>query len=761
MRTLHKVRKLSHDNFVESYGVMSRSKSVDGRAPKAPGRAVGPTESTEMYGTFRQRNDSASSSSDENQIDRMSSDNENNNNNNNNTNRHSTSEFLPSMQSQMSTDDEQQQPSLRAQTEVQYKGPANRRLRRFSLKKFPSTGDIHKAVTRRTKSEGTEEATTKDDDHTSNNQQQSGRITSWHSQFSINRRSKTPSSTSLRGKSPKRTLFRIPALSVSHASQSGYLDRRNKKRKWEKFWCVLQNSCLYCYNSPQSEFTQDVVVLRGYVVSADISDVQRAKFTFKLEQKGGSTYHFRCDNHQGFMQWICMINKESSDADPAMSDNEILMNNVKSCAKVLTRAQSSIYPSSPQMSPSMATPPPPNTLSNHNNKSMLSRRHTADNIFRMTRQEHLDLELQKENLLREVLEQQKEIIKERNSMIPTPKQNRPYYVPLVRGANSPIPSRDEVMEKYEKVKENQQMEILKSLTQLHTRRNSVQLKIDQLSRETKPKARRSRSANRYVIQSMEARLALLQSELAEIDQEIREQHVNKEDLADNINQKRDLEIMVLDQQECIDIVKRSNPSQRRYQHRQERGRRATRRIMPSNTPISFAHDHLTSIDEASTICESDSSSTSSGLSNSCSDLDSQTSGIMAISSTPRHKITDTGSVESIDADDTSRIDCISSHDETECFRSCRSIPVSKSSSCSSDADEIMSVEGVLSDDFRSLSTSSYSDLDTDGMCRQRTSSSDESLGKKSNDIRPDVLAEIEEFEVFSKMMLQRLNSATC
>nr|XP_039248785.1 uncharacterized protein LOC120326530 [Styela clava] len=528
-----------------------------------------------------------------------------------------------------------------------------------------------------------------------------------------------------------------------------------------RFWCVLQNSCLYCYNSPQSEFTQDVVVLRGYVVSADISDVQRAKFTFKLEQKGGSTYHFRCDNHQGFMQWICMINKESSDADPAMSDNEILMNNVKSCAKVLTRAQSSIYPSSPQMSPSMATQPPPNTLSKHNNKSMLSRRHTADNIFRMTRREHLDLELQKENLLREVLEQQKEIIKERNSMIPTPKQNRPYYVPLVRGANSPIPSRDEVMEKYEKVKENQQMEILKSLTQLHTRRNSVQLKIDQLSRETKPKARRSRSANRYVIQSMEARLALLQSELAEIDQEIREQHVNKEDLADNINQKRDLEIMVLDQQECIDIVKRSNPSQRRYQHRQERGRRATRRIMPSNTPISFAHDHLTSIDEASTICESDSSSTSSGLSNSCSDLDSQTSGIMAISSTPRHKITDTGSVESIDADYTSRIDCISSHDETECFRSCRSIPVSKSSSCSSDADEIMSVEGVLSDDFRSLSTSSYSDLDTDGMCRQRTSSSDESLGKKSNDIRPDVLAEIEEFEVFSKMMLQRLNSATC
>lgn len=42
------------------------------------------------------------------------------------------------------------------------------------------------------------------------------------------------------------------------------------------------------------------------------------------------------------------------------------------------------------------------------------------NILRLNRREHLELELQKENLLREVLEQQKEIIKERNSIMSSP-----------------------------------------------------------------------------------------------------------------------------------------------------------------------------------------------------------------------------------------------------------------------------------------------------------------------------------------------------
>lgn len=222
---------------------------------------------------------------------------------------------------------------------------------------------------------------------------------------------------------------------------------------------------------------------------------------------------------------------------------------------------------------------------------------------------------------------------------------------------------------------------------------------------------------------------------------------------DNINQKRDLEIMVLDQQETIDIVKRHQRSNNnRYV---ERGRRSNRGI---SSRMSQSHEHLTSIDEISTL--SDSSSTSSGLSN-CGNNKISPNTIRTISSTPRHRRTPTA-LEEIGHEQ--NLDRITPEDE-DSYQRCHMDVVNKSSSCSSDADEIMSqgnssVEGALSDDFRTLSTSSYSDLDADVISRNRVSSSDESIGKKSNEIRPGVLAEIEVNLQLNYIILKQTTQST-
>ena len=52
-----------------------------------------------------------------------------------------------------------------------------------------------------------------------------------------------------------------------------------------RYWCVLQDACLYCYHSPQSDVTRDVILLRGYDVIADVTNLTRSKYLFRLQQQ--------------------------------------------------------------------------------------------------------------------------------------------------------------------------------------------------------------------------------------------------------------------------------------------------------------------------------------------------------------------------------------------------------------------------------------------------------------------------------------------
>ena len=48
---------------------------------------------------------------------------------------------------------------------------------------------------------------------------------------------------------------------------------------------MLQESCIYCYHTPQSETSRDVIVLRGYDVVADVKTLNRVRFIFHLQQQ--------------------------------------------------------------------------------------------------------------------------------------------------------------------------------------------------------------------------------------------------------------------------------------------------------------------------------------------------------------------------------------------------------------------------------------------------------------------------------------------
>lgn len=248
-----------------------------------------------------------------------------------------------------------------------------------------------------------------------------------------------------------------------------------------------------------------------------------------------------------------------------------------------------------------------------------------------------------------------------------------------------------------------------------------------------------------------------------------------QDIMDSLNCKRDLEIMVLDQQECLDIVKRGQPSP--YRNVPERGRARARRQSSAtvSSSSSYTTEHLTSIDESpALVSRSDSSSTSSGLSLSCMDLNATDAGEMPVVSTPRcesarpfetvtsrnerrdihgtnmgRKNSYTEEISRNDpryihgADMGRNISCTSetSLNDPRDFRRTE-MGRSKASLYSCDGDDAGSVEGALSDDFRSLSSCS----DLDGECPTRASSSDEFLSavdRKKDEIRPDVLAEIE------------------
>lgn len=67
---------------------------------------------------------------------------------------------------------------------------------------------------------------------------------------------------------------------------------------------MLQDSCLYMYNSPQSASTEDAIVLRGYSVVANVKNLNRSRFPFRLERHVSSCSKFDSNLNYGWSLFV-------------------------------------------------------------------------------------------------------------------------------------------------------------------------------------------------------------------------------------------------------------------------------------------------------------------------------------------------------------------------------------------------------------------------------------------------------------------------
>ncbi|XP_078484322.1 uncharacterized protein LOC100187201 [Ciona intestinalis] len=516
-----------------------------------------------------------------------------------------------------------------------------RRLRKVSMEKLSAFGGaVQAAVTsRRTKSVAL------DDNGGSLTPQSERRMSGWllgippliarklssdNISSSTEDSSDTKSNLSARSSAPKPAVLRIPATRLRSADHKGFLDRRNKKSSGkgndnsflrfksfkittetdvflydcgatvklanlfmfdhyvlsyadakqdcpELFWCVLQDTCLYCYNAPQSDVTRDAVLLRGYDVVADVTNLNRTRFVFRLQQKGVPTLHFSSDNHRDFLLWVGTMEKET----------RYVTGHTK--RKSLNDPSDSTSDSSNQDTtsglPIEATRPT-----------------THKPLTRTVSQDRLDNELMtmhKHRILKDIAVEQQRILEEQK---------------LLEGSTTQQPktarrmSRVEVFENYESAKSEEEVKVTKFLTHLNRRRNSAQLKMDQFTKELAPKNGRRRRDNHAQFSAMEGRLKEMQDALAQVDREIEEEEAAKQHNLEKLQHKRDLELIILEQRETLDILRR---------HRNTGFSHVRRRhsIQEVGSQSAMSCDTLASIDEMSSIsddhCASDATSASS------------------------------------------------------------------------------------------------------------------------------------------------------
>ncbi|XP_039249401.2 uncharacterized protein LOC120327075 isoform X3 [Styela clava] len=504
------------------------------------------------------------------------------------------------------------------------------------------------------------------------------------------------SSKSSSGQASRKAVFCLPATNLTSAAHRGYLDRRNKKKQWDRFWCVLQDSCLYCYNSPQSEYTEDAVVLRGYDVIADVTNLNRTRFPFRLERNGSPTLHFSSDNHRDFLLWAGTLEKETSNVQIGSTDNEVLVNSVRSTTNFL-RPESNQQPGEENTKPK--------TVESVTNKA--------------------PFETQKENLLREVLAHQHNYIEEEKLL---QKKNVNAQISILPSATRF--SKDQVNEKYSRAKEEEELKMLKCLTHLNKRRNSAQLKVDQITKQLAPKSGRKRRENPQQFAEMENKLKELQDRLAMVDKEIQEKQAMKQDVIEKMQQRRDLQLLILEQQDSLDIIHRHQAQKKRTAFAQQ-------------TQSQESNERLTSIDEMSTISDCSSTSSNSLPDHLTLPLESRTS------STPRQR--------RVGRVDINEGNTAPAHEGDSGFHR------------SSDMDE-HDVSTALSNDFRSISTSSENDESsdkkssrvrhpTDPNSNKSASSLEEATSPtRKDEIDPSILADIEDFQLFSRQKLAKINN---
>ena len=88
--------------------------------------------------------------------------------------------------------------------------------------------------------------------------------------------------------------------------------------------------------------------------------------------------------------------------------------------------------------------------------------------------------------------------------------------------------RQELMRKFDIMREQEEAKVTKTMAFLNCRRNSAQLKLDQIAKELAPKSGKKRRDDHKYFAALEAKQAEMKIKLAKVDREIYELQVMKQ-----------------------------------------------------------------------------------------------------------------------------------------------------------------------------------------------------------------------------------------
>jgi len=136
------------------------------------------------------------------------------------------------------------------------------------------------------------------------------------------------------------------------------------------------------------------------------------------------------------------------------------------------------------------------------------------------------VEMQKHKLLKELASQQEKLREEQRVLDRFYGNDSPQHSHEL--ARSTASKRQDVMRKFDRVREQEEAKITKTMAFLNRRRNSAQLKLDQIAKELAPKSGKKRRDDHKHFAALEAKQAEMKRRLTKVDQEIYELQARKQ-----------------------------------------------------------------------------------------------------------------------------------------------------------------------------------------------------------------------------------------
>ena len=133
--------------------------------------------------------------------------------------------------------------------------------------------------------------------------------------------------------------------------------------------------------------------------------------------------------------------------------------------------------------------------------------------------------MQKHKLLKELASQQEQILKEQKALDCRYGTGQLPLQPVQMRSHA---HKRDVIRKYDHAREVEEAKVTKTMAFLNRRRNSAQLKLDQVAKELAPKSGKKRRDNHQHFAALEAKQAELKKKLAQVDNEIFKLQANKQ-----------------------------------------------------------------------------------------------------------------------------------------------------------------------------------------------------------------------------------------